>query len=115
MIGGEGADHLVGNSNDDILVAGFTIKDDRAIADHDDFWSNVLNEWNSDNTFAARVQNLRDGLGGNAHSGGSFLLPIVRDDLSADAIDFLNGASGDDWLIFLLSEDIVSGHVEAAN
>ena len=32
MIGGEGADHLVGNSDDDILVAGLTNKDSRTSA-----------------------------------------------------------------------------------
>jgi PKD repeat protein len=115
MIGGEGADHLIGNSNDDVLVAGFTIKDDRTRAGHDDFWSSVLNEWNSVNSFTVRVRNLTNGLGGNAHNGSAFLLPSVRDDVSADAIDFLNGASGDDWLIFLLSEDKVSGQAESAN
>src|SRR5262249_5048889 len=59
MIGGEGADQLIGNSNDDILVAGYTTKDDRAIADHEAFWCAVLREWNSCNSFATRVRNLK--------------------------------------------------------
>jgi Ca2+-binding RTX toxin-like protein len=115
MVGGEGADRLVGNSNADILIAGYTTQDDRASASHEDFWGAVLAEWNSDNDFATRVQNLKNGAGGNAHNGAAFLLPAVRDDISADAIDFLNGSSGEDWLIFLVGEDKVSGQMEAAD
>jgi Ca2+-binding RTX toxin-like protein len=115
MIGGEGADSLVGNSNDDILVAGYTTKDSRASAGHEEFWCHVLKEWNSLNSFAVRVQNLKDGLGGNAHNDGAFLLPNVREDISADAIDFLNGSAGEDWLIVLAGEDKVSGKSEATS
>ena len=32
MIGGQGADNLLGNSNDDILIAGLTTKDVHHIA-----------------------------------------------------------------------------------
>jgi Ca2+-binding RTX toxin-like protein len=115
MIGGEGADHLVGNSGDDILVADYTTLDERASAAHEAFWCHVLEEWNSSNGFAARVQNLKDGAGGNAHNGSSFLLQQVRAELSPDAIDFLNGAAGDDWLIFVDTEDRVGGQAEASN
>jgi uncharacterized delta-60 repeat protein len=115
MIGGQGADKILGNSNDDILVAGLTTKDDRASTNHDKFWCDVLAEWTSNNSFAKRVQNLRNGAGGNAHNGSSFLLPNVVDDTFADQIDFLNGSSGDDWLIFLAGEDKVVGQTEAAN
>jgi hypothetical protein len=115
MIGGEGADRLVGNSSDDILVAGYTTMDDRATAAHEEFWCHVLEEWNSSNSFTTRVQNLKNGAGGSAHNGTSFLLPVVREDLAPDAIDFLNGAAGDDWLIFLADEDTVGGHAEASD
>ena len=47
------------------------------------FWCAVLDEWNSANAFAARVRNLKDGLGGNAHNSAAFLLPKVRHDRSA--------------------------------
>jgi hypothetical protein len=80
-----------------------------------DGWCAVLAEWNSSNTFAIRVHNLNDGLGGSAHNGSALLLPVVRDDISAVAIDFLNGSSGDDWLILLMGEDKVSGKAEATN
>jgi hypothetical protein len=106
MIGGEGADHTVGNGNDDILVAGLTDRDSRSTASHEEFWCSVLEEWNSAQTFASRVLNLRSATGG--------LIPHVLDDLSADAIDLLNGAAGSDWLIFLAGEDKVAGQVEAA-
>jgi extracellular elastinolytic metalloproteinase len=105
MIGGNGADNLIGNANDDILVAGYTLKDDRAI--NNAFWSAVLTEWNSlIDDFSTRVQKLR-GVGG--------LTPQVVDDLFGDQIDFLNGSSGDDWLIFAIGEDKVAGKAEAAN
>jgi Ca2+-binding RTX toxin-like protein len=106
MIGGNGADNLVGNANDDILVAGFTLKDNRTSATHDAFWSAVLAEWNSSNSFTTRVNNLH-GTGG--------LLPQVVDDCFGDQIDFLNGASGNDWLIFLAGEDKVVGQIEESN
>ena len=106
LIGGNGADHLIGNAGDDILVAGFTLKDDRASASHVAFWCSVLAEWNSSNVFAKRVQNLKK-------AGG--LMPQVVDDCFGDAIDFLNGGAGDDWVIFAVGEDKVVGQAEAAN
>jgi Ca2+-binding RTX toxin-like protein len=108
MIGGNDADSLIGNSDDDILVGGLTIYDSRSSAGHEEFWCNILHEWNSTNLFITRVQNLRDGTGGLRHNGDSFLLPSVRDDLASDAVDFLNGTAGDDWLIFLTMEDKVA-------
>ena len=115
MIGGEGADTLIANGNDDILVAGLTSFDSRSTAGHEEFWCDVWSEWTSANSFAARVQNLRDGTGGNAHNNGSFLLPNVVDDLMAGSIDTLIGGAGSDWLLFEAGEDIVAGPAEASN
>jgi Ca2+-binding RTX toxin-like protein len=116
MVGGNGADSLVGNSGDDILIASSTTRDDRTDPGHDEFWCNVLDEWNSDNAFADRVKNLQDGTGGNAHNNGKLLLPMVVDNLFADdQIDFLNGSAGDDWFIYGVAQDKVSGQIEAAN
>ena len=112
MVGGQGADKLTGNAADDILIAGLTRHDDRALADHEAFWQAVLAEWNSQRTFAARVVNLKSG--GAAYSG-PLLLPDVVDDCFGDEVDVLNGAAGNDWLIFLLGEDKVNGQAEAAN
>jgi Ca2+-binding RTX toxin-like protein len=104
MIGGEGADNLVGNSDDDILIAGLTDKDSRSSSGHEDFWCDLLHEWNSEDSFALRVQTLRP-----------TLLPAVYDDLCADAVDFLNGASGNDWLLFMNGEDKIAGQAEATD
>jgi hypothetical protein len=98
MIGGQGADRLIGNANDDILIAGFTTKDERDSASHEEFWCEVLHEWNRADSFTTRVSNL-----------STTLLPVVRDDYFADEIDFLNGGAGDDWLIFNSGEDKVTG------
>ncbi len=106
MIGGNGADSLLGNANDDILVAGYTLKDNRAHTDHLAFWRAVLAVWNGPDLFASRVQNLK-GAGG--------LLPQVVDDCFDDEMDFLNGSGGDDWLIYALDEDKVTGKPEASN
>ncbi|HMC12390.1 MAG TPA: hypothetical protein VKH44_13915, partial [Pirellulaceae bacterium] len=118
MIGGNGADSLIGNNSDDILVAGFTTMDDRSTAGHEEFWGDVIAEWNSSRTFNERVNNLRDGTGSAIPSNnGSFLKlnVTVLDDMFGDEIDFLNGAAGEDWLIFSMVEDKVSGQVEASN
>jgi Bacterial Ig domain/RTX calcium-binding nonapeptide repeat (4 copies) len=117
MVGGQGADKLVGNANDDILIAGYTTKDDRASAGHEHFWCDVLEEWNSTNSFSDRVDNLRGPATQkpNAHNGASYLLPEVRDDNSADDIDMLQGSSGNDWFIYKIGEDKVVGQQEASN
>jgi Ca2+-binding RTX toxin-like protein len=76
---------------------------------------NVFAEWTSSNSFAVRVQNLRDGNGGNSHNEGSLLIPNVVDDLLAGAVDRLLDGGGNDWLIFETGEDTVIGPVEASN
>jgi Ca2+-binding RTX toxin-like protein len=104
MIGGEGADRLIGNSDDDILIAGLTDQDARSSAHHEEFWCNVLHQWNSADSFALRLERLRP-----------VLLPLVHDDSFVDAIDILNGGGGKDWLIFLNGIDRVSGQAEATD
>ena len=115
MIGGEGADTLVANGNDDILVAGLTNFDSRFTAGHEEFWCDIWAEWTSTNSFTARVQNLRDGSGGNAHNNGSLLLPNVVDDVMAGSIDTLIGGTGSDWLLLEVGEDNAAGPAEATN
>lgn len=107
LIGGEGADKLNGNGGDDLLIAGSTSKDASDSDDHNAFWSAVLAEWNSPGKdSSSRVAKLKD-------SGGLF--PEVIDDLFDDQMDLLNGAAGEDWLIFALGEDKVAGKAEASN
>jgi len=115
MIGGEGADILLGNGGDDILVAGLTDYDSRSVAGHEDFWGDILREWNSSNSFSVRLQNLRDGSGGTANNDGSLLLPHVIDDILAGTTDLLTGGGSSDWLIFTSGEDIVVGPTEGSN
>jgi len=67
----------------------------------------VLAEWNSGNSFAARCRP-EDGTAATPQRR-SLLLPNVLDDTSADQVDFLNGAAGNDWLIFVAGEDKVAG------
>ena len=102
----------MGNNDDDILVAALTTKDSRTSAGHEEFWCSVLEESSGPDSFTNRVNNLR---GDNAQYTGAKLLPKVVDDLSADEIDFINGAAGNDWLIFLAGNDKVAGQSEAAN
>jgi Ca2+-binding RTX toxin-like protein len=117
LIGGQGADVVAGNSGDDILIAGYTLKDERSIAGHEKFWCDVTEEWNSTNSFKDRVDNLRGPITQqpNANNGTSYLLPVILDDNMGDQIDFLQGGSGDDWLVFLSGEDRVLGRQEASN
>jgi VCBS repeat-containing protein len=107
MIGGQGADRLVANNGDDVLVASSTTKDARSAAGHEEFWCEILAEWNGSDSFAVRVSKLR-GTGG--------LRETVLDQVFADdQIDFLNGSADSDWLIFGINEDKTVGQVEAAN
>ena len=74
-------------------------------------------EWNSTNSFADRLANLRAAStqSANAHNGISYLLPVVMDDTSADEIDMLQGSSGNDWFLYRTGEDKVVGQLEAVN
>lgn len=91
-----------------------TTYDDRVSVGHEEFWCEVLKEWNSTHTFTQRVNNLRNGTGTPAYTG-PFLLPHVVDDLMTNSIDELNGSSGNDWIIYEDGEDKVSGQAEASD
>jgi Ca2+-binding RTX toxin-like protein len=90
LIGGTGGDELYGNAFDDILVAGNTDHDE-----DDDALQAILDEWTSANSYADRVNNIRNGGGAN----GAFVLDdtTVFDD---GAIDILVGDGGMDWFLF---------------
>jgi hypothetical protein len=90
LIGGFGADRLYGNAGDDILIAGVTVHDADAAALRD-----VLAEWTSAGSYAARVGHLTQGGGLN----GIVLLndATIQDD---GARDVLTGEGGLDWFIF---------------
>ena len=60
---------MLGNSNDDILIAGLTTKDAHASAlRHEAFWCSVLEEWNHADSFTSRVNNLQGGTRATATS-----------------------------------------------
>jgi len=118
MVAGRGSDKVVGNGNDDIIIAGYTTKDDPATAAHEKFWGEVTAEWNSANSFLDRVNNLRGSATQNTNNNNnrsSYLLPEAMDDNAADAIDMLQGGSGNDWFIFKIDEDKVVGQLESSN
>ena len=88
MIGGRGADRLVGNQGDDILIAGYTDHDTNLRA-----LCAILDEWSrTDLNYAGRVNHLLAGGGLN----GTYLL---NDSTSHDdgIVDKLTGSSDRDW------------------
>ena len=89
MIGGTGADRIVGNEADDILIAGNTSFDANSAA-----LSAILAEWTSNNGYSTRVNNLRKGGGAN----GAFTLDstTVVDDGTSDT---LWGQGDQDWFL----------------
>jgi uncharacterized protein (TIGR03118 family) len=84
LIGGDGKDFLFGNGNDDILIGGTTTHDDN----NADLLS-ILAEWNSSDSYATRIDKLRNGTGVPALNSST-----VVDDGVADG---LFGGAGQDW------------------
>lgn len=78
LIGGLGKDQVNGGSGEDILVGGSTSLDGAALA-------GVLNTWSGKGNFASRVDRLK---------------PVFEGQIIDDgAIDFLQGAGGQDWIL----------------
>jgi hypothetical protein len=99
MIGGLGADRLVGGPEDDILIGGTTDYDYDDVA-----LLALLDEWNSDGSYADRVDNIRTGSGPFLGGTGYMLAKgvTVFDD---GEFDRLTGSSGLDWFFFDPDED----------
>jgi hypothetical protein len=104
MVGGDGADKLVSNGDQDILIAGYTSHDAPSSPGHEEFWCELTEQWNKEQEFSVRVQALR-----------LYLADYLVDDHHDDELDQLNGAAGDDWLIFAVGEDRVVGQEEEVN
>ena len=109
MIGGLGADRLVGNGGDDLEIGGrtaFDIDDDHLAAGFDQAILAILAEWNSSRIYATRVSNIR-GTGTGTRLNGSVFLndTTVFDD---SAVDVLTGSAGQDWFFFNPSQDQVT-------
>jgi Ca2+-binding RTX toxin-like protein len=107
MIGGEGADAIVGNGGDDLLIGGRTAFDENEGA-----LCALMAEWTSGRSYADRVANLR-GLGSGPRLNGNYFLTTtgpgatVPDD---GAVDQLNGSAGTDWFFIGLSDVIKGSH-----
>jgi hypothetical protein len=106
MIGGTGGDRMIGNADDDILIAGRTSHDAKEAA-----LRSILAEWTSSRSYSDRVANLTGNVNGNnfAHrlNGDVFLKfegpdATVFDDLVQD---ILTGSSGQDWFLLNLDGD----------
>jgi hypothetical protein len=97
MIGGTGADQIVGNGGDDLMIGGMT-----AFDGNDAALSAIDAEWTSGHDFATRIANLSGDSSnpgfGSRLNGSYFLIPLQT--LFADAVvDTLTGSSGSDWYI----------------
>jgi hypothetical protein len=100
LIGGTGTDVIHGRSNQDILVGGATIHDANVTA-----LLALLAEWNSEHSLLDRVLNLKNGSGSVAGLNGSYFLTLVGND---NAVDFLVGGSGTDWIWYHIGDVVVS-------
>jgi len=100
LIGGDGRDLLFGAGNDDILVSGRTASDGKE-AD----LLKILSAWNSTDSYAVRVANIRSGANGVPKLDSSTVFDDgVRDDLF--------GGSGLDWFLATLP-DVLHGRLAA--
>jgi hypothetical protein len=106
-VGGAGADQLVGNGGDDLMIGGITAFDGIDAA----ALKAIVAEWTSAHDFATRIAKLsvdssNPGFAGWLN-GSYFFFPLQT--LFADgAVDSLTGSSGSDWYI-VDSADLVNG------
>jgi hypothetical protein len=87
-----GADRIVGNADEDILIAGTT-----AFDANDHALCRLMAEWTSDNSFMVRFSNVSNGTGqadGIRLAGDDGVNQTVFEDNDADT---LTGSQGQDW------------------
>ena len=91
LIGGLGSDRIVGNADDDILIAGTTVYDGDPTA-----LNAIMQEWTRDAGYEERIEALVSGV---TLDGIAYRLDgtTVLDDGDADK---LTGSSGFDWFWF---------------
>src|SRR5262249_55242427 len=96
LIGGVGADKIVGNTDDDILIAGRAAYDSNRVA-----LQAILAEWTTTNTYAVRVDHLKNGTGLNG-------VVTVNDTTVFDdgVMDTLTGEQGKDWFLYNLDSGV---------
>ena len=98
LIGGLGLDTVNGGAGDDILIAGRTTSDSSAAN-----LNTLRTQWISANSYAARITNLRAGVGGPLVSLKA--KTNVLNDAGED--DSLTGGTGIDWYLRAL-DDVIS-------
>ena len=93
MIGGNGADSLVGGNDDDVLFAGRTSFDTNITA-----LTLLQAEWTSANNYATRVANLTNGTGSVLNSTGVKLKTsgVGQSVFGDNECDTLSGDNGSD-------------------
>jgi hypothetical protein len=94
LIGDKGVDTVVGGSGNDIIIGGYTNYDASSLA-NDQALGKILAEWQSGNSFATRVSNIKTGGG---LTGGNKLVwaSTVLDDLAASILTGL-ASSTTNW------------------
>ncbi len=98
LIGGLDLDTLNGGADDDILIAGRTTNDSSVTR-----LTDMRTEWISANSYAARITNLRAGVG--ASNASLQALVNVLNDAGDD--DILTGGSDNDWY-FVAVDDLIT-------
>jgi ELWxxDGT repeat protein len=94
IVGGSGLDRLWGGGGQDILVAGIVEQGPGVL-------SAVLSEWQSNQRYSQRVQNIRDGLSSGSES--LTFSTLIRPDA---AVDQLFGQAGLDWFYGEMSDAV---------
>jgi len=100
LIGGDGLDHVLGRAGDDLVIGGSTTHDGNTAE-----LLQILDEWTSTDSYAARVDAVRNGTGGLPKLDNS----TVTDD---GLRDFLMGGPGLDWFFSGLA-DLMPGKLSA--
>jgi|GEM_PF-534177 len=100
LVGGDGLDRLLGRANDDLLIGGSTTHDGDTAA-----LLQILDEWTSTDSYATRVDKLRNGTDG--------LPKLDATTVTDDGLrDFLMGGPGLDWFFAGLA-DLMPGKLSA--
>jgi hypothetical protein len=84
LIGDKGSDTIIGGSGGDILIGGYTTYDTMTTANEKALMS-ILAEWQSADSYATRVSDLKNGGGLNGSAKLAFGT-TVKDDLAADTL-----------------------------
>ena len=104
IIGGNGADRLLGGPGDDLLIAGTTAYDADA-----DALAALLAVWAGPGSYGDHIAALMNA-GATIHLITDGTSPTVQDDGAADR---LTGAAGKDWFLASVPQDAVTGRLGA--